>query len=99
MWLLTVFLTPLLFVEPGHLLSEYDGFIALPKVAALRTLAGLMAAVWLLRWAVSAGAVRPATGQGETVSDAGFARSLSLKWCLNWLRARPARWTLAAVWL
>ena len=97
LWLLTVFLVPLIFVEPGSLLSEFDGFVALPKVAALRVLAGLMAALWLLQWGLT-----PRGGAATGSNPAPAVRRVTgLNWrgILPWLNARPTRWVLLAVCL
>ncbi|MFQ6030221.1 MAG: hypothetical protein ACE5Q6_22330, partial [Dehalococcoidia bacterium] len=55
LWLLTVFLVPLAFVNLGYVLVEGDGFVALPKVAVLRVLVALLLSLWLLRWAIASG--------------------------------------------
>ena len=49
LWLLTVMLVPLSFLSGGDILGSPVVFLLeLPKVAALRTLAGLMAGLWLI---------------------------------------------------
>ena len=51
LWLVAVFLLPLAFFGQGYAQSEgVIAYVEVPKVAVLRTLAGLMAALWLIDW-------------------------------------------------
>jgi len=49
LWLVAVFLLPLAFFGQDYAQSEaVIAYVEVPKVAVLRTLAGLMAALWLI---------------------------------------------------
>ena len=51
LWLVAVFLLPLAFFGQDYAQSEaVIAYVEVPKVAVLRTLAGLMAARWLIDW-------------------------------------------------
>lgn len=51
LWLIAVFLLPLAFFGQNYAQSEaVIAYVEVPKVALLRTLAGLMAALWLIDW-------------------------------------------------
>ena len=51
LWLVAVFLLPLAFFGLDYAQSEaVIAYVEVPKVAVLRTLAGLMAALWLIDW-------------------------------------------------
>jgi len=51
LWLVAVFLLPLAFFGQDYAQSEaVIAYVEVPKVAVLRTLAGLMAALWLIDW-------------------------------------------------
>ncbi len=51
LWLLTAAVIPLIFVTPDFMLSEaVNAYVEVPKTTALRTLAGLMAMLWILEW-------------------------------------------------
>ena len=59
LWLITVFLVPLAFLDPGYAMSEtIIAYVEVPKVALLRTLVGLMVVLWLIDWTLR-GAARP----------------------------------------
>jgi len=83
LWLLTVFLVPLMFVSPGLMDNGFD----VPKVTLYRSLVGLMCALWI----IEVGLTRPALG-------AGIPR-LSLSLLRKWLGAQPGRWVLVAAWM
>ncbi|PKB84372.1 MAG: hypothetical protein BZY88_00080 [SAR202 cluster bacterium Io17-Chloro-G9] len=52
-WLLLVFVVPLAFLSRSDILSSpVIVFIEVPKIAILRTLAGLLGALWLAEWAL-----------------------------------------------
>lgn len=56
LWLLTAALIPLIFVTPDFMLSEaVNAYVEVPKTTALRTLAGLMAILWILEWVLKGG--------------------------------------------
>ena len=44
LWLLTVFLVPLVFVSPGLMGNGFD----VPKVTLYRSIVGLMCALWII---------------------------------------------------
>ena len=51
LWLVAVLLLPLAFFGQDYAQSEaVIAYVEVPKVAVLRTLAGLMAALWLIDW-------------------------------------------------
>ena len=94
LWLLTVVLVPLAFLGPNF--GEWSsvlGSFELPKIVLLRTLVGLMAALWLVEWGLK--------GQLHAVpiseSRAATHRSWSpLAGLWGWLRAEPTRWLIVA---
>ena len=75
LWLLTVFLVPLVFVGPGLMDSGFD----VPKVTLYRSLVGLMCAIWLIEGGLTRPALRPAIPR------------LSLSLLRTWLAAQPGR--------
>ena len=51
LWLVAVFLLPLAFFGQDYAQAEaVIAYVEVPKVAVLRTLAGLLAALWLIDW-------------------------------------------------
>ena len=53
LWLLTLVAVPLAFVDRESFLSELElAYVDVPKTVLLRTLVGLMAALWLIKWAL-----------------------------------------------
>ena len=96
LWLLTVFLTPLAFLDQTYAISEASiGYVEVPKIALLRTLAGLMAALWLIEWGIQGRL--PFEGllgsPGQNFQPRQWFPRLR-----GWLRDRPTRWLLLAVW-
>ena len=56
LWLLTAAAVPLIFMKPEWVLSEaVNAYVEVPKTAALRTLAGLMAILWIVEWVLKGG--------------------------------------------
>ena len=56
LWLLTAAAVPLIFLKPEWVLSEaVNAYVEVPKTAALRTLAGLMAILWIVEWVLKGG--------------------------------------------
>ena len=56
LWLLTAAAVPLIFLKPEWILSEaVNAYVEVPKTAALRTLAGLMAILWIVEWVLKGG--------------------------------------------
>lgn len=96
LWLLAVVLVPLVFLDPDHFLSEaVIAYVEVPKIALLRTLAGLMVILWLVEWGLS--------GQFPLVSrfkgpGPRFQPQAWLKGLAGWLRSQPTRWLILAVW-
>jgi len=96
LWLLTVILVPLAFLDRGYAVSEaVIAYVEVPKVALLRTLVGLMAILWLIEWIVQGR--RPPDSPSE--SEGFWLRYTALASRLaGWLRDRPSRWLILAVW-
>jgi tetratricopeptide (TPR) repeat protein len=89
-------MVPLVFVNPGYMLSEFDGYVTVPKIALLRILTGLMAALWLAEWALQGRFSFPSPHK----ADGLWPRPSNWPRALNaWLQAQPARWLILAVWL
>ncbi|HJN88630.1 MAG TPA: hypothetical protein QGI03_16025, partial [Dehalococcoidia bacterium] len=95
LWLLTVVLVPLAFVERGDLISASAiAYLEVPKIALLRTLAGLMAMLWLTQWAVQTQfSFGHLIGPGSSLFEPrAWARGL-----FRWLGDQPTRWLTLAV--
>jgi hypothetical protein len=75
LWLLTLFLVPLIFVSPGLMANGFD----VPKVTLYRSLVGLLCALWI----IESGLIRPAF-------VAGFSR-FSPSFLRKWVLAQPGR--------
>ena len=96
LWLLTVLLVPLVYLDRDFVRSEaVIAYVEVPKIALLRTLVGLMAVLWLIEWSV----------QGQWPLRFMDWRDNSWRrpkywWAAiaAWLRGRPTRWVLFAVW-
>ena len=97
LWLLAVFLVPLAFLSRDYLISELElAFVDLPKIALFRTLAALMAAFWLIEWALPppTSSRRNATKWNILVWGAGAIQAFhDLR---AWVFAHPSRWVIAA---
>ena len=95
MWLLTLFLVPLAFLSPTYVLSEaVIAYVEVPKIALLRTLAGVMTILWLLEWGIQ-GRI-PLTGP----AGSKVVRANPRNWLPRlrvWLRERPERWIFLMV--
>ncbi|MDP6130273.1 MAG: tetratricopeptide repeat protein, partial [Dehalococcoidia bacterium] len=95
LWLLTVFLVPLAFLDRDYARSEaLIAYAEVPKIALLRTLTGLMAVLWLVEW-VAQGRVPFSSlisGGWSGVRPSLWPAALS-----KWLRESPTRWLLLAV--
>ena len=93
LWLLAVLLVPLVFL--GRNFGEWSSVIGsyeLPKIVLLRSLVGLMAALWLLKWAVQSGSA----DRSIPVPFTPFQPRIWLSKSVNWLRDDPARWVIVA---
>ncbi len=85
LWLISVALVPLIFVPPGYLLSEAtNSYVEIPKTVALRTLVGLMTALWIVEWLLKGG-----------LHQQYSIKQLPSK-VMNWLEAEPSRWIVVA---
>ncbi|MCI0781098.1 MAG: tetratricopeptide repeat protein [Chloroflexi bacterium] len=80
LWLLAIFLVPLLFATPAILSNGYD----VPKVTLYRSLVGLMGALWVIEWGLMP---RSLVGQVPRLSLVQFSR---------WLLGQPTRWVVVA---
>ena len=101
LWLLAAFLVPLIFVGQDYAISEAKiAYVEVPKVALLRTIAGLIAVLWSLEWAISSKAFQ---GSLPSISFLSMAEKLQpSKGILalnNWLKVHPTRWLLLAATL
>lgn len=83
LWLLTIFLVPLVFATPAVMSYGYD----VPKVTLYRSLVGLMAALWIIEWGLS---MRPRWELNH------WDRWASTK---RWVVQHPSRWLLLAAGL
>ena len=96
LWLVTVVLVPVAFLDPDYVFSEaVIAFVEIPKIAILRTLVGLMAVLWLIEWGL--GGRFPLVGWFKRQDP---RPRLSTCWSqpLVWLREQPTRWLILAVW-
>ena len=95
-WLIAVFLVPLAFLDRDSISSEaVIAYVEVPKIALLRILAGLMAILWLLEWAIES-----RLDFGHLLRDARRVPRAA-EWPGKvgaWLRDRPIRWLFLAVW-
>jgi hypothetical protein len=101
LWLLAVFLVPLMFLIQDYAISEAAiGYVEVPKVALLRTLAGLIALLWSLEWAIKGHAFQ---GSRPSISFRPISEKLrptkAVSIFNHWLRVHPTRWLLLAVGL
>ncbi len=90
LWLLAVGLVPLAFAPSGFM-----AFVDVPKVALLRTLAGLMAVLWAVEWAFRP--QRPSqAGVPSEGSDEGPRHPTALARLKAWAKGQPGRWAMLA---
>lgn len=96
LWLLTVVLVPLAFLDQDHIFSEAEiAFVEIPKIAILRAAVGLMTCLWLINWGIN--------GRFPNVSwpkKPGTFMNPSTYFVpiFSWLREQPTRWLILAVW-
>jgi hypothetical protein len=96
LWLLAVVLVPIAFWDPENLLSEaVIAYVEVPKIALLRTLVGLMTILWLVEWSLTGQFPRFLRLRGQDLRSGLRAWYAELA---GWLRARPTRWVILAVW-
>jgi O-antigen ligase len=97
LWLLTVVLVPLAFLDRSLIYSEaVIAFVEVPKIALLRTLVGLMTVLWLIEWGLR-GHFPFITAFGNN-RETGFEPSAYVARLHSWLSERPTRWLVLAVW-
>lgn len=96
LWLLAVLLVPVAFLDRQYAISEaVIAYVEIPKVALLRTLAGLIAMLWLLEWGLADRSI----SFPPFLADARRFRFRPLiAITASWLRAQPSRWLWLAVW-
>ena len=80
LWLLTVFLVPLIFATPGVM----DNGSEVPRVTLYRSLVGLLAAMWVIEWGLF---LHPRKA---------IVPRVSLTTAKGWLAGQPTRWILVA---
>lgn len=97
LWLLAVLLAPLIFFNHDYAISEaIIAYVEVPKVALLRTLAGLMAILWIIEWVLRGRFPRVSSGD----KPGAWRHPVTLMVRLAaWLRQQPAHWVILAVWL
>ena len=83
LWLLTVFLVPLIFVSPSLMTSGFD----VPKVTLYRSLVGLMCALAIIEVSLT-----------PPAPEARIPRLL-LGLLRKWVLAQSGRWVLVAAWI
>jgi len=95
LWLLTVVLVPVAFLGRDQIYSEtVIAYFEVPKIALLRTLTGLMAALWLIEWGIQSrfSFNRPSSLRGTWLWLPTWPARLR-----NWIQGQPARWLSLAV--
>jgi tetratricopeptide (TPR) repeat protein len=94
LWLLTVVIVPLAFLgrEFGTW-SSVIGSFELPKIVALRSLVGIMAALWLIEWVVQARSSNAGASSGRVLDPRPGSILGRIR---GWLRAKPTRWLALA---
>lgn len=100
LWLLVVLLVPLVFL--GRNYGEWSSVIGsfeLPKIVLLRTLVALMAALWLVEWALQGRPLSPTVFKPFRVIAPGLYLTAGVKIVKLWLHGEPARWVRLAVLL
>ena len=87
LWLLTVVAVPLAFVDRESFLSELElAYVDVPKTVLLRTLVGLMGALWLIEWALQR---RVEMGYAFTERRRHLHPEVWLRNLTCWLRGAP----------
>ena len=98
LWLSAVFLIPLVFLGQEYAISEAQiAYAEVPKVALLHTLAGLIAVLWSVEWAIASRAFQ---NSFPSVSMESFTRNLRpmaiISRLNDWVRVHPTRWLVLA---
>ena len=92
LWLLTVFLVPLAFMDRDYAKSEtIISYVEVPKVVLLRTSMGLMTVLWLIDWGLHGTLNIGSSFHLKTVTAQWIA------WFKNAMRGHPHRWLLLPV--
>ena len=94
-------MVPLIFLGQDYAIAEAQiAYVEIPKVALLRTIAGLIAILWALEWTIKSGALQ---GPFKLVSIDVLAEKLSPFKSVSalriWLNVHPTRWFLLAAGL
>ena len=96
LWLMALMLVPLAFLGRDIAVSEaVISYVEVPKITLLRSLAGLMAVLWLVEWGIRG--QWPWRTQFWLRNDGLGPRQLMAA-LAAWLRAQPTRWLILAVW-
>ncbi len=96
LWLLAAVLVPLAFLDRDFAVSEaVIAYVEVPKIALLRTLAALMAILWMVEWGLQG---RFRFGPLFGSQDFRIRPSTWIAKLAGWLRERPTRWLFLAVW-
>jgi len=96
LWLITVVLIPVAFLDEGYVISEAAGaFVEIPKIAILRTMVGLMTVLWLIEWGING-----RFAFLDWIKNPGplSKPSTYLSRPFSWLQEQPTRWLILAVW-
>ena len=95
LWLLTVLLVPLVFLDRDYAKSEaIIGYVEVPKIALLRLLAGTMAVLWLVQWGIAG---RLPVGGFAGVKVSAPRPSAWKTWLASYVAGNPHRWVILAV--
>ena len=95
-WLLTAFLVPLAFFDRDFASSEaVIGYVEVPKIALLRTLAGIMVILWMIEWGVQGKlpVLSRTSPEGVLLQPKQWLPKLR-----GWLAGAPTRWVVLAAW-
>ena len=94
LWLLAGFLVPLIFLGQDYAISEARiAYVEVPKVALLRTLAGLIALIWVIEWAIKSRAFQDFSPSNSIQTLAEKLRpSKAVLAPKDWLKVHPTRW-------
>jgi len=92
---------PLIFLSQDYAVSEAQiAYVEVPKVALLRTLAGFIAILWALEWAIKGRAFQDPFPSNSIQTLAGKLRPSNWLSAFNrWLKVHPTRWLLLAAGL
>jgi len=97
LWLLAIVFVPLAYFDRDYAISEaVIAYVEVPKIALLRSLAGLMAVFWLIDWGIHGG--RSPLGYFFKGAGKQTRPGIWLADLKAWLGKRPTRWLILAVW-